>query len=507
MSFPRSSGILLHPTSLPGRFGCGDVGSEAYRFLDFLVESKQRWWQVLPLGPTGYGDSPYQSFSAFAGNPLLIDPDRLVEEGLLSSSDLKKVPAFPQDGVDYGPVIGFRMALLKKSFENFKTGRGPDQDEFETFCRENSAWLDDFTLFMALKEAHGGTVWNTWESDIAGRQPEAMRRWTQALADSIQRHHYFQYQFFKQWAALKRAANEQGIRFIGDIPIFVAHDSADVWAHPDLFYLDEKGQPTVVAGVPPDYFSATGQLWGNPLYRWDVMKERGYAWWIDRVKAALATVDVVRMDHFRGFEAYWEIPATEKNAIRGRWVKGPGADLFHALRFAFSVHHLPIIAEDLGVITPEVVALRDQFELPGMKILQFAFGGGIAKMEAPYQYSRNYVVYTGTHDNDTSLGWFRRSSAPEERELALKYMGTDGREFNWDFIRLAFSSVADMAVVPLQDVLGLDSEARMNYPSRASGNWSWRYLPGALTPEIKQRLAEMTEIYGRAGAVNDSESL
>jgi 4-alpha-glucanotransferase len=500
MSFPRSSGILLHPTSLPGRFGCGDLGAEAYRCVDFLVESQQRWWQVLPLGPTGYGDSPYQSFSTFAGNPLLISLDRLAEEGWLSPSDLETAPAFPEGRVDYGPVIQFRMACLKRSFETFKAGGQSDlHDEFETFRQENSGWLDDFALFMALKEAHGGTVWNTWEPDIAGRKPEAMARWTQVLADCIQRHQYFQYQFFKQWSALKQTANEQGIGFIGDIPIFVAHDSADVWAHPELFYLDAEGSPTLVAGVPPDYFSQTGQLWGNPLYRWDVIKETGYAWWIDRVRATLTAVDVVRLDHFRGFEAYWEVPATEKTAILGRWVKGPGADLFHALRFAFGIHHLPIIAEDLGVITPEVVALRDQFELPGMKILQFAFGGGVAKMEAPHRYPRNCVVYTGTHDNDTSLGWFRNSSAPEERELALRYLGTDGREFNWDFIRLAYSSVADMAIIPLQDVLGLDSEARMNYPSRASGNWSWRYLPGALTAQIEERLADMTEIYGRAG--------
>jgi 4-alpha-glucanotransferase len=508
MSFPRSSGILLHPTSLPGRFGIGDLGTEALLFLDFLAGSKQIWWQVLPLGPTGYGDSPYQSFSAFAGNPLLISPDRLVEQGLLYFSDLKNAPAFPRDKVDYGPVIDFKMALLKRSFENFKAVARPDiQEEFEIFCRDNSAWLEDFALFMALKEAHGGAAWYTWEPDIAARQPDAVWRWSQVQADAIQRHRYLQYQFFKQWATLKRAANERGIRFIGDIPIFVAHDSTDVWANPELFYLDTAGQPTIVAGVPPDYFSETGQLWGNPLYRWDVLKANGYAWWIDRVKATLATVDVARMDHFRGFEAYWEVPAAEKTAIHGRWVKGPGADLFHALRFAFKVHHLPIIAEDLGIITPEVVALRDQFELPGMKILQFAFSGGVAKMEAPYMYPRNCVVYTGTHDNDTALGWFNTSSAPEERELALKYLGTDGHEFNWDFIRLALSSVADLAVIPLQDALGLDTEARMNYPSRAGGNWGWRYVPSALTPEIRGRLAEMIEIYGRAGEGDDAESV
>jgi 4-alpha-glucanotransferase len=500
MSFPRASGILLHPTSLPGRFGCGDLGPEAYRFLEFLVESKQRLWQVLPLGPTGYGDSPYQSFSAFAGNPLLISLDKLVEEHLLLPSDLEESPSFPKDRVDYGSVIEFKTALLKISFENFKAASRQDtRDGFETFCRQNSTWLDDFALFMALKEAHRGAVWNMWEPDIAGRQPEAMERWAQVLAGPVQRHKYLQFQFFKQWSALKQFANEQGISLIGDIPIFVAHDSADVWAHPELFYLDDEGRPTVVAGVPPDYFSRTGQLWGNPLYRWQVIKERGYTWWIDRVKATLATVDIIRLDHFRGFEAYWEVPATEETAVNGRWVKGPGADLFHALRVAFSTHNLPIIAEDLGVITPEVEAIRDHFEFPGMRVLQFAFDDGMTNLHTPYQYPRNCVVYTGTHDNDTSLGWFRNSGKPEETALALKYLGTKGREFHWDFIRLALSSVADTAIIPLQDALGLDSEARMNYPSEASGNWSWRYLPDALTAEIKERLAEMTEVYGRAG--------
>jgi 4-alpha-glucanotransferase len=504
MSFPRASGILLHPTSLPGRFGCGDLGPEAYRFLEFLVESKQRLWQVLPLGPTGYGDSPYQSFSAFAGNPLLISLDKLVEEHLLLPSDLEESPSFPKDRVDYGSVIEFKTALLKISFENFKAASRQDtRDRFEAFCRENSTWLDDFALFMALKEAHGGAVWNMWEPDIAGRQPEAMERWAQVLAGPVQRHKYLQYQFFKQWSALKQFANEQGISLIGDIPIFVAHDSADVWAHPELFYLDDEGTPTVVAGVPPDYFSRTGQLWGNPLYRWQVIKERGYTWWIDRVKATLATVDIIRLDHFRGFEAYWEVPATEETAVNGRWVKGPGADLFHALRVAFSTHNLPIIAEDLGVITPEVEAIRDHFEFPGMRVLQFAFDDGMTNLHTPYQYPRNCVVYTGTHDNDTSLGWFRNSGKPEETELALKYLGTEGREFHWDLIRLALSSVADTAIIPLQDALGLDSEARMNYPSKASGNWSWRYLPDALTVEIKERLAEMTEVYGRAGEVSE----
>jgi 4-alpha-glucanotransferase len=362
--------------------------------------------------------------------------------------------------------------------------------------------LDDFALFVALKEVHGGAPWYTWEPEVAVRQPDAMRRWSQRLSDACARHAYLQFLFFDQWTALKAEANRRGIRLIGDVPIFVAHDSADVWAQPELFYLDKCGRPTVVAGVPPDYFSATGQLWGNPIYRWDVMRETGYRWWIERMRAALRTVDVVRLDHFRGFEAYWEVPAGDETAINGRWVKGPADDLFHALRFAFNVHTLPIIAEDLGVITPEVVALRERFELPGMKVLQFVFGGGnIGDMEPPYAYPHNSVVYTGTHDNDTALGWFRHSSLQGERELALAYTGSDGREFNWDFIRLAMGSVSDTVIVPLQDVLGLDSDARMNFPGRSTGNWSWRCLPGALTNKIAQRLAAMTELYGRAAPV------
>lgn len=506
MAFPRSSGILLHPTSLPGRFGIGDLGPEAYRFVDFLVETYQQLWQVLPLGPTGYGDSPYQCFSAFAGNPLLVSPEMLVEDGLLSPSDLDAAPSFPEDEVDYGPVIEFKTSLLRKSFEKFET-QAPQvlKEDFSTFCQQNSFWLEDFTLFMSLKDAHGGAAWVTWASDIASRQPEAVSRWTQHLADSIRAHKYFQWLFFRQWWALKKYANERGVRIIGDVPIFVAHDSADVWAHPELFYLDEQGNPTVVAGVPPDYFSATGQLWGNPLYRWDVMARDGYAWWIERVRATLSVVDIIRLDHFRGFEAYWEVPGTEDTAIHGRWVKGPGAALFEAIQK--SLGQLPIIAEDLGVITPPVVALRERFGFPGMKILQFAFATGVAKMDKPYSYPRNCVVYTGTHDNDTAIGWFTGSSTPEERENALKYLGTDGREFHWDLIRLALSSVADVAIIPLQDVLGLGTEARMNYPSRASGNWRWRFRHQMLTDDIRHRLNEMTEIYGRALAAEEEAPL
>jgi len=495
MNFPRSSGILLHPTSLPGRFGIGDLGREAYRFVDFLAGAGQKLWQIMPLGPTGYGDSPYQCFSTFAGNPLLINPDELIEESALTPSDLDGLPALPEHRVDYGPVISFKQSLLKRSFERFQTRPWSSrQAAFWAFCQRNAAWLDDYALFMALKEAHHNAVWTAWEPDIAARRPAAIRAWTRQLEGVILAHKYMQYQFFRQWAALKEYANARGIRIVGDVPIFVAHDSADVWAHPDQFYLDEHGQPTVVAGVPPDFFSETGQLWGNPLYRWDVMAGEGYAWWIARLRATLALVDIVRLDHFRGFEGYWEVPAGEPTAVKGRWVKGPGADLFRAIERALGP--VPIIAEDLGVITPEVEALRDEFGFPGMKVLQFAFGTTPADKFLPHNYPRNCVVYTGTHDNDTTLGWFQ-TAPPHERMAVLKYTGSDGSRINWDLIRLALASVADMAIIPLQDVLSLGGEARMNLPGRASGNWAWRFTADQLTPEIQDRLRELTQVYGR----------
>lgn len=493
--FPRSSGVLLHPTSLPGRFGIGDLGEPAYRFVDFLVEARQSLWQVLPLGPTGYGDSPYQAFSSFAGNPLLISLEELVKEGALPSDALEVTPRFPDDRVSFGVVIEFKMAILRQSFHYFQEHASRAQrQEFARFCDAERGWLDDYALFMALKGHHAGAVWNTWEPKIARREPQALARWRQELATPVAFQQYLQYQFFRQWAAVKGYANRQGIRIVGDVPIFVAHDSADVWAHPELFYLDESGSPTVVAGVPPDYFSETGQLWGNPLYRWDVMAQDGYAWWIERMRMAFRLVDVIRLDHFRGFEGYWEVPATERTAVRGRWVKGPGAAFFQALQQALG--DVPIIAEDLGVITPEVEALRDGFGFPGMKILQFAFATDSGNEFLPHNYPRHCVVYTGTHDNDTTVGWFH--SAPEqERTYCLQYLGTDGREIHWDLIRLAMMSVADTVVFPLQDLLGLGTEARMNYPSRLGGNWAWRFTAEMLTEEIRDRLAGLTETYGR----------
>ncbi len=506
MSFPRASGILLHPTSLPGRYGIGDLGKAAYDFVDFLEETGQSLWQVLPLGPTGYGDSPYQCFSAFAGNALLISLETLVDEELLDADDLTRAPKFSEDRVDYGPVIEFNNAMLVKAHGNFiQRGSDDAKAEYFNFIEQTNWWLEDYAAFRSIKDGHGGKEWTKWDSLLRAREDNAMHFWRENHAVEISRQKFFQYVFFKQWIKLAGYANGKGVKIVGDVPIFVAHDSADVWAHPELFYLDEEGQPTKVAGVPPDYFSETGQLWGNPLYRWDLMKKDGYQWWISRVRSTLSTVDIVRLDHFRGFEKYWAVPGDATTAIDGEWEKGPGAGLFNAIKNALG--DLPIIAEDLGVITPEVVALRKAFDFPGMRILQFAFGTDPQADEfKPYNFEPNSVVYTGTHDNDTTIGWFTSEGAGdstraddevnEEREFVLKYLGTDGREINWDFIRLALGSVSNTAIIPLQDVLGCGSEARMNVPARESGNWGWRYRAEQLTPEIRARLAELTEIYG-----------
>ena len=491
----RASGILLHPTSLPSRFGIGDFGPDAYRFVDALVEMGQKLWQVLPLGPTGYGDSPYQCFSAFAGNPLLISLERLVEENALSPDDLNAVPSFPAHQVAYGDVIEFKQALLYRSYIYFLQYASAERHAaFEAFCADNADWLDDYALFMALKAAHKGEAWTAWQDDVARRTATALSRARSQLADAIQKQKYLQFQFFRQWHALKRYANEKGVKIIGDIPIFVAFDSADVWAHRELFHLDERGKPTVVAGVPPDYFSPTGQRWGNPLYRWDVMAKQGYQWWIARCRAAFAMFDYVRIDHFRGFEAYWEVPASEPTAVNGRWVKGPGKAMFQAVQNALG--QLPIIAEDLGVITPEVKALRDALGFPGMRVLHFAFVADASSDFLPHNYVRNTVAYAGTHDNDTTIGWFEKLD-PVTRQQVLDYTGSDGTQINWALIRLLLMSVADTVILTLQDVMGLGSEARMNLPGRADGNWQWRFTWDQLTDDIQARLRKLTAIYGR----------
>ena len=498
MRFKRAAGVLLHPTSLPGRYGIGDFGPAAYRFVDFLVEARQSYWQTLPLGPTGYGDSPYQSFSAFAGNPLLVSPDTLATEGYLPPEAIATVPPFPADSVDYGPVIAYKMGLLRQAHEYFwAEGAAAQQAEFAQFCRISAYWLDDYALFMALKNrfmAQAGGVWNSWPRPIATRRPEALAEWREKLADNVSLHKFSQFLFFKQWLALKQYANERGVQIIGDIPIFVAFDSADVWAHPDLFYLDEDGAPAFVAGVPPDYFSETGQRWGNPLYRWDRMKANRYAWWAARLRMCFTQADIVRIDHFRGFEAYWQILAAEPTAVVGQWVPGPGADFFREMQRQLG--DLPLIAEDLGVITPAVEALRDEFAFPGMKILQFAFGGERNSQFLPHNFRRNCVCYVGTHDNETAVGWYENASE-DERDHIRRYIGVDGHDIAWDMTRLAWMSVADTAVATMQDLLRLGNEARMNFPGKVGGYWRWRYTEEMLADWIAPRLRELTELYGR----------
>ncbi len=495
MNRQRASGILLHPTSLPSRWGIGDLGDGAYDFADLLTAAGQRIWQVMPLGPTGYGDSPYQSFSAFAGNPLLINFDILLEEMLLTPSDLADAPILPDTAVNYGAVIPFKNQILRRAFARFRQGYADHlRTDFEAFCTAHASWLDDYALFAALKSANGGGPWSDWAPDLRRRNPAALDAARRAYADEIAYQRFIQYLFFDQWLKLKKYVNDLGIQIMGDIPIFVAYDSVDVWAHPELFFLNEDGRPTVVAGVPPDYFSATGQLWGNPLYRWDVLKERGYDWWIERFRTILTLVDIVRLDHFRGFAAYWEVPADEATAVNGRWVPGPGADFFEAVERALGT--LPIVAEDLGVITPDVEELRDRFGFPGMRILQFAFGGKADQPYLPHNHIQRCVVYTGTHDNDTTLGWWRTASAQERRHVQL-YLGRSGEDIAWDFVRAALSSVADIAIIPLQDVLSLGSEARMNTPGRPGGNWTWRFGLHQLTPAVISRLRELTILYGR----------
>ena len=506
MKFPRSSGVLLHPTSLPGPFGIGDLGPEAFRFAKFLADAGQSLWQVLPLGPTGYGDSPYACYSAFAGNTLLISPEQLVAVGLLAKSDLPGVQAF-SDRINFGEAHAVKEALLKKSYERYKKTTDTNlRSVFETFAQRQAHWLEDYALFRALKDAHGGVAWNNWEPSLVRRNDSALMQARDTLQDEVEAHMFYQFLFFQQWIALKTYCNEHDIKIIGDLPIFVAPDSADVWTNPEQFQLDKNGTPTVVAGVPPDYFSKTGQLWGNPLYNWETMLKDGFRWWIERVRATFTVVDIARVDHFRGFAACWEIPGGDKTAERGRWVEVPGRELFTAIRKTLG--ELPIIAEDLGVITPDVVALRDGFGFPGMRILQFGFGSDTKNIDLPHNYVQNVVAYTGTHDNDTTVGWFQsvagegstRTAAQIKREqkFCLNYLNSDGKEIHWDFIRGVWASVANTAVVPLQDVLGLGTEARMNLPNSTSGNWSWRYKQGVLTNEMAERLRDLTELYGRA---------
>ncbi|MCG5061847.1 MAG: 4-alpha-glucanotransferase [Limnoraphis sp. WC205] len=497
MPFPRSSGILLHPTSLPGRYGIGDVGPIAYQFIDFLRDSGQQLWQILPFGPTGFGNSPYLSYSAMAGNPLLISPDKLLEEELLTSTDLESLPQFPVEQVDFDAVKAFKWDLFSKACQNFKETLTEEENEFEEFCRNKSYWLDDYALFMAIKEAHDGESWHKWDEDISRRKPEALKQWHDKLADQIFFHKFLQFEFFRQWSQLKQYANDQGIKIFGDVAIYVAHDSADVWSHPEIFCLDgETGEASLMAGVPPDYFSSTGQLWGNPVYNWERLQQNGFNWWVQRVQSILDCIDIMRIDHFRGLQAFWAVAQGETTAINGRWIEAPGEALFNLLNEKLG--QLPIIAEDLGLITPEVEALRDKFELPGMKILHFAFDSGADNPYLPYNYSTpNWVAYTGTHDNDTTVGWFNQRSLQGQARVISYIGGTMGYGIHWDLIQVALASVANQAIFPLQDVLGLGSEAKMNQPSTSEGNWAWRFKPGAITDELRDRLRSLTEIYGR----------
>jgi len=499
MAFQRASGILLHPTCLPGRFGIGDLGRAAYQFIDFLELGGQKLWQVLPLGPTGIEHSPYiMNFSSFAGNPLLIDLDQLATEGLLEAEKLTSLPNTTDAAyarVDFSQVIPHKFKYLHQAFERFQ----PDE-AYQQFCQEQAWWLDDYVLFIALFEANNQLPWNKWDADLVRRDPKALADAAAKLSVEIKFHRFLQFKFFEQWGRLRAYANGKGIQIVGDISIYVCHNSADVWAAPDMFKLDPQTyEPAFMAGVPPDYFSATGQLWGNPVYDWEKMEQANFAWWVNRFKATLLYVDIVRIDHFRGFEAYWQVPGGETTALNGEWVKGPDAKFFEVLKAALG--SLPVMAEDLGVITPEVELLRDRFEFPGMKILQFAFGGGADNLYLPHHYIQNCVVYPGTHDNDTAIGWWNSTGDAEKSHVA-EYFGysdpSELKQINWEFIRTALASVADLAILPLQDLLGLDGRARMNDPRFNDGQWRWRFTDSSLlSPELGEQLRRLTQMYSR----------
>jgi 4-alpha-glucanotransferase len=498
MAFARAGGILLHPTSLPSRGGIGDLGPAAYEFADFLAAAKQALWQVLPLGPLGYGHSPYSSTSAFAGNPLLISLERLADHGWLDRGQIAELPA-TVSGVDYDVLFRRKMPLLFEAARNFvKSATGNARNRFEQFCSENAWWLDQFVLFDALHARHGRESWNRWPSEFMHRKAEALGRVREELSEELKIRRAVQFAFWEQWSALRHYCAGRAVRMVGDIAIFLNFDSADVWTNPELFFLDEELAPTFVAGVPPDFFSKTGQRWGSPLYRWEVMKRDGFHWWVARMRWAVRTCDYVRLDHFRAFEQYWEIPAAEETAINGRWVDGPRDELFVALREALG--GLPFFAEDLGYITPEVHALRERFGIPGMAVMQFGFGDRGAHIYLPHMFTRDRVVYTGTHDNDTIVGWWTGGASKKEREYATSYLGKADDGIHWAMIRAAYSSVASLCVVPLQDVLGLGSEARMNVPSVNNGNWRWRFQPQMLTDQLAQKLADLADVSDRLPA-------
>ncbi len=501
MKLKRRSGILLHPTSLPGKYGVGKLGKASLNFIDFLAESGQTYWQILPLNPPDFANSPYDSLSAFAGNPILIDPDGLVEDGYLTPDDIQNPPDFPEKIVDFKKVMSLNAQFLYKAYDNFRFRASKnDLDAFTLFCKNNKYWLDDYALFIALMRNNDNLPWYKWDEKIKKRDTKILNTWRKKLDGQIGKQKFFQWLFFKQWLSVKEYANERGIKIIGDIPIFVSMNSADVWAHTDMFYFDDDLKPNVVSGVPPDYFSETGQLWGHPLYNWEETAKRKYEWWINRFRIAFTSSDVVRIDHFRGLYNYWEVKATEKTAINGNWKNGPGEDLFNAI--INKLGDVQIIAENLGDFDEEskigVENLRNKFSFPGMKILQFAFGSDSNDPFLPHNFENDYVVYTGTHDNDTTFGWYQVSSSEKERDYARRYMAVSGSDIAWDLIRIGWSSIADTAITTVQDLLSLGPDSRMNLPSTVGpDNWSWRLLPNALNESIAKRLKELTIMYGR----------
>ncbi len=508
MTFERNAGILLHPTSLPGKYGIGDLGDNAYKFIDFLEKAGQKLWQVFPLGPTGYGDSPYQCFSAFAGNPNLISPDKLKENGLLSEDDLKNIPDHNPVQIDYGEIIEYKKSLLKQAFNNFKSNLNKFEKDFDNFCNENKEWLEDFAFFMAAKEAHGGIVWKDWDKRLVHRDKNSLDEWSKKLSDDIFYQKFVQFEFFNQWFIVKQYANSKGIKIIGDMPIFIAYDSADIWANKALFTVDNEGNLETVAGVPPDYFSETGQLWGNPLYRWKVMEKDDFQWWRNRFANLFKMVDIVRIDHFRGFEAYWEIPGDAETAINGRWVKAPGDKLFKSIKKHLG--DVAILAEDLGVITPEVEKLRDDFGFPGMKILQFAFGTDMETKFLPHNYIPNCVVLTGAHDNDTTRAYFEKAREDKNSDIFehfQKYLNYYGDDFVYELIRLAYASVANIVIVPMQDILNLGGEARMNFPGKLGGNWMWRFKWDQISEDLHLKYYGLAQLYERPPKPKKVESI
>jgi 4-alpha-glucanotransferase len=496
----RASGLLLHVSSLPGPHGCGDLGPSARGFCDFLAAAGQRWWQLLPVGPPGAGNSPYSSPSSFAGSRFFISLESLAEDGLLDPADLAAQEALGRGRVDYRAALAFRSERLRRAFARFEA-RGAGGDELVAFSARSASWLEDWALFAALKDESGGRAWWEWPAELRSRREDALAAARQRLSGQLRFQRFLQLEFERQWSAFRAHCHARGVRLMGDLPIFVARDSADAWAHQELFHFDAAGRPTVVAGVPPDYFSATGQLWGNPLYRWGAMRERGYEWWIARLTRAFERFDAVRLDHFIGFARHWEVPGGHATAEHGRWRKGPGADFFK--KVFERLGPLALVAEDLGSLTPEVEALRDRFALPGMKVLQFCFGPDAgAETLRPHNFDKRLVVYTGTHDNDTTVGWFREMVAAgesrlAERDVVQRYLATDGHDIDWQMLRMAWMSVARLAIAPVQDILGLGTEHRMNRPGTADGNWGWRLAPGALDASLAERLRELTAIYGR----------